>query len=230
MMPPNNPLPLQSRQLVRVWIEQGALNTTCKDTSNNNNGGYINPRACFQRDILPVLLSSCGISGCHDAITQEGEYVFIDYQTTMQAVFPGDPNESELYEKITEDNLNDRMPPAGYDPLSSSQTDSIYKWILYGALNEECGESCDTTTSPSWTANIWPTIETNCRGCHSGASPSAGVSLTSYNEVSVIAEIGTLPSVLRATGGKPLMPPSGTLSNCKIRQIELWIDAGYQNN
>ena len=229
-MPPSNPLPLESRQLIRIWIEQGALNTSCKDTADNKEEEYVNPRACFQRDILPVLRSSCAISGCHDAISQKDEYIFTDYVNTLSAVVPGNPQESELYEKITKSELNDRMPPAGYDPLTPAQIDSIYQWIAYGALDEDCGKSCDTTSIMSWTTNIWPTIEANCKGCHSGSNPSGSLLLTSYSQVSAIASNGTLKSVLRATDGKTIMPPSGALSECKIRQMELWIEAGNPNN
>jgi mono/diheme cytochrome c family protein len=206
------------------------MNTTCRDTGTNNNGGYVNPRACFQRDILPVLLSGCGISGCHDATTKAGDYVFIDYATTLKSLKPGDPDESEIYEKITEKDLNDRMPPAGYDPLPPAQIDSIYQWILYGALNEECGQACDTTSVITWSEHIWPIIGSNCRGCHSGASPSGNIPLTSYTQVSAIAANGKLTGVLRATGGNQQMPPSGALPFCSIRQIELWVESGYQNN
>jgi hypothetical protein len=231
-MPPDNVLPLQSRQTIRLWIEQGAQNTTCTDTGNNggNNGNGGVGRACFERDILPVLLSSCGISGCHDNITKADGYSLTDYNGTLAAVIPGDPQESELFEKITEDSPSDRMPPPGYDPLPQQHIDSIYNWILYGALNEDCGESCDTISEITFSAVVWPILELNCRGCHSGNNPSGSVYLTDYSTVSFVASSGLLNSVLRGTNEKPIMPPSGSLPECNIRQIELWIENGYQNN
>ncbi len=33
-MPPNNRLSEEARTLIRIWIEQGAKNTSCADTSN----------------------------------------------------------------------------------------------------------------------------------------------------------------------------------------------------
>ena len=60
----------------------------------------MNPVACFTRDILPVLNSKCGIAGCHDPITHEEGYVFTSYTTTMEAVNPGNPSNSKLYEVI----------------------------------------------------------------------------------------------------------------------------------
>lgn len=228
-MPPEEVLPLQSRQTIRIWIEQGAQNTTCPDPGNNGDDNVLG-RACFKRDILPVLVSSCGISGCHDDATSADGYSFTSYTGTLEAVTPGNPQESDLYETITEDDITKRMPPQGYDPLSREHIDSIYNWIQYGALNEDCREICDTLSQISFSSHVWPIIEPNCRSCHSGSNPSSGVLLTDYNTVSIIAENRLLNSVLRGTNGSSLMPPSGSLPECNIRQIELWVENGYQNN
>jgi hypothetical protein len=53
-MPPGQPLSLENRTLIRIWIEQGAKLTVCPD--DNGGGSYVNPRACFARDILPYKL------------------------------------------------------------------------------------------------------------------------------------------------------------------------------
>jgi hypothetical protein len=64
-MPPNQPLSLENRIKIRVWIEQGATLTTCPDTTSTGGTGgtrgnsYV-ARACFTRDILPVVVSRCG--------------------------------------------------------------------------------------------------------------------------------------------------------------------------
>jgi len=98
-MPPDQPLSLNNRTIIRLWIEQGALLTICQDTTGQGNG-YVNPLACFSRDIEPVLVSRCANTGCHDAITHKEGYVFISYSTIMTAVSPGNPNNSKLYEVI----------------------------------------------------------------------------------------------------------------------------------
>jgi hypothetical protein len=143
----------------------------------------------------------------------------------------GNPSESKLYEVITITEPDDKMPPSPYQPLSSAAIDSIYKWISYGALDEYCGEACDTVSPVTFSGIVWPIIEQNCRGCHSGLSPSGGVLLTNYTEVSAQATSGKLTGVLRG-GAFVLMPspPSGPLSECRIRQVELWVQDGFLNN
>lgn len=238
LMPPGQPLSKQNRTLIRVWIEQGALNENCGQlecdqdtlcTQNPDTTAYSNPRSCFQRDILPVLKSSCAISGCHDAITHRDGYNFTDYANTMSAVLAGNPSESKLYEVITTSEIEDKMPPSPYPSLSSTVIDSIYNWISYGALDEECGEACDTVSTITFAGIVWPIIEQNCRGCHSGTSPGGGILLTNYTQVAAQASNGKLTGVLR-DGVYVLMPPSGPLEECKIKQIELWVDAGSLNN
>jgi uncharacterized membrane protein len=137
-MPPDRPLSLENRILIRLWIEQGAQLTVCPEGTGNGNDPYVNPRACFTRDILPVLVSRCASTGCHDAITHEEGYIFASYTTAMKAVTPGNPGESKLYKVITLASGEEKMPPAGSNQLTLAEKDSIRKWISYGALNETC--------------------------------------------------------------------------------------------
>ncbi|MFZ2287414.1 MAG: c-type cytochrome domain-containing protein [Bacteroidales bacterium] len=227
-MPPDKPLSRESRMIIRLWIEQGARLTSCPDTTSRPSD-FVNPRACFSRDILPVLVSSCAMTGCHDAATHEEGYIFAGYSTTMQAVRPGNPSESKLYEVITEPDGEDRMPPSPLPRLSSAQIDSIAAWIGYGALDEFCGEACDTINPVTYSATIRPAVNTYCTGCHSGTAPGGGVRLETYANVSSVAASGVLMNALRGNG-VPKMPPAGSLSTCRIRQFELWINNGYPNN
>ena len=227
-MPPGQPLSLENRTLIRIWIEQGAKLTVCPDTSNGG-GSYVNPRACFARDILPVLVSRCGTAGCHDAVTRQDGYDFTSYSTTISAVRPGNPDGSDLYEAITDNDPEDRMPPAGKPQLTLAEIDSIGKWIIYGALNENCGELCDTINPVTFSGVIWPVVQSTCTGCHSGSSPSGNILLTSYASISAVASNGILIKALNGDG-VPKMPPSGTISACKKRQFEIWVNNGFQNN
>ena len=226
LMPPSGSLAECLIRQVELWI-QGDQDTLC--TNNPDTTVYQNPRACFQRDILPVLQSSCAITGCHDGTSGEIDYVFTNYTNTKQAVIPGNPAESKLYNVLITSEVEEKMPPSPYPPLSTAARDSIYNWISYGALDEYCGEACDTVTEPTFSGTVWPIIELNCRGCHSGGAPSGGILLTNYTEVAASATSGKLTGVLR-DGTYVLMPPSGALSECRIRQIELWVQAGNQNN
>lgn len=227
-MPPDRPLPAQSRIIIRLWIEQGAKLTSCPDNTSQP-PDYVNPRACFSRDILPVLVSGCAMTGCHDAATHKEDYIFAGYSATLKAVKPGNPSESKLYEVITAPDGEDRMPPAPLSRLTSAQIDSIAAWIRYGALDEFCGEVCDTVNPVTFAATIWPAVRTYCTGCHSGTTPGGGVRLENYASVSAVAASGVLMNALKGTG-VPKMPPAGSLSTCKIRQFDLWIKSGYPDN
>ncbi len=182
-MPPDQPLSLDNRTIIRLWIEQGALLTVCQDDPGQGNG-YFNPLACFSRDIQPVLVSRCATTGCHDAITHEEGFVFSVYSTTMSAVTPGNPDESKLYQVIKFESGEEKMPPAGNPQLTTAEIDSIQAWISYGAQDQSCGELCDTISLITFSGNIWPVIQTSCTGCHSGTSPSGGVTLENYSNVS----------------------------------------------
>lgn len=233
-MPPDQPLSLDNRTLIRIWIEQGAKLTVCPETTATGGNGtgddtYVNPRACFTRDILPVLVSRCATTDCHDAITHQEGYIFASYTSTLEAVRPGNVSESKLYEVITKSSGEDKMPPAGNSQLTIAEIDSIAKWISYGALNENCGELCDTINPVTFSEVIWPTIQKTCTGCHSGTNPSGNVLLASYDNVAVLASNGQLIKSLHGDGVTK-MPPAGSFSACKVRQFEMWVNDGFLNN
>jgi hypothetical protein len=230
-MPPSGPIPLESRTLIRLWIEQGAKLTICPDSVAPPTvpPEYINPKTCFSRDILPVLISTCAMTGCHDAISHKEGYVFASYSSTMNAVRPGNTSSSKLYQVITITTGESRMPPSPKPRLAQAQIDSIAAWIRRGALDEYCGETCDTINTVTFSKVIWPTIQSTCTGCHSGTSPSGAVSLTSYANVQTVAASGLLMKSLNGAG-VPKMPPSGSLSTCKKRQFQIWVNNGYLNN
>ena len=230
-MPPSRPLSIDDRMKIRVWIDQGAGETTCPSGGNNggNDGGSYLARACFSRDILPVIVSHCATSGCHDAISHAEGYNFTSYTSIRNAVSPGNPGSSRLYRSIATSGGEDKMPPAGKPQLTAAQIDSVRKWITYGALNESCGEVCDTINPVTFSGAIWPLMQTTCTGCHSGNTPSGNVSLSSYAGVQTVASNGLLMKSLKGTGVTQ-MPPSGSLSSCRIRQFDLWIKNGYPNN
>jgi len=227
-MPPDMPLSLENRTRIRIWIEQGAALTVCPDTTGQNSG-FNNPLACFSRDILPVLNSRCASTGCHDAITHEEDYIFSSYTSTLEAVTPGNPAESKLYEVIKYKTGEEKMPPLGSPQLTTAEIDSIAAWIRYGALDQNCGEVCDTLNPITFSATIWPVIQSSCTGCHSGAAPNGGILLTNYNNVATVASSGTLINSLKGTG-ITRMPPGLPFSDCRIRQFAIWIQNGHLNN
>ena len=181
LMPPKQPLSLVNRTKIRVWIEQGANLTTCPDVTGTTpppgtgtSSNYV-ARACFSRDILPVIISRCATASCHDAITHREGYNYTTYTNILSSVTPGNPGSSRLYRAITSGGES-KMPPSGSPPLTTAEIDSIGKWIGYGALNENCGEICDTINPVTFSGTIWPVIQTSCLGCHSSSAASGNVS------------------------------------------------------
>lgn len=227
-MPPDQPLSLENRVKIRLWIEQGAGLTTCTETTGSS-PGYVNPLACFSRDIQPVLLSRCASTGCHDAVSHKEGYVFSSFSTTLTAVTPGNPASSKLYKVIRFETGEDRMPPAGSPQLTVAEIDSIAAWIRRGALNQNCGEICDTLNPVTFSGTIWPIMQSSCIGCHSGASPGGGILLANYSNVAAIAADGKLVNSLKGSGTTK-MPPGNSFSTCRIRQFEIWVKNGHLNN
>jgi hypothetical protein len=235
MMPPSQPLTKEQRTLIQIWIAQGANNTVC-DGSNGGNDGSNTDSVCFVQDILPVILSSCGTTGCHDAATHEEGYVLTDYANILKkGIVPGNASGSKIYKVVT-DNGEDRMPPSPRSPLTSSQIASLRQWIQDGAKNSNCPPAaCDTTGTVSFSSQVFPLLQSNCIGCHNNSSANGGVNLSTYNLVKTNAETlrsGTplIQGVIRRMPGFIAMPQTFALDECSIRKIELWIAQGMQNN
>jgi hypothetical protein len=121
------------------------------------------------------------------------------------------------------------MPPSGKVQVTTAEIDSIAAWISYGAPNQNCGEVCDTINPVTFSGTIWPIIQSSCTGCHSGTSPSGGISITGYSNVSTIAASGALMNSLRGTG-VTRMPQGSVFSTCRIREFEIWVNNGHLNN
>lgn len=186
----------------------------------------------FQNDILPLLTSNCAMSGCHDAGTAADNVILTDYASIIQTaeVRPGDAGDSELYEVLTETDPDKKMPPPSSGlSLSAQEIQMVAKWINQGALNNSCIGDCDTV-NVSFSNHILPTIQTYCQGCHTYPNASAGIILSDYSTISEIANSGQLYGVTHGTVGYALMPPSGSLMQCELDQIRIWIQDGAPNN
>lgn len=247
MMPPDRPLTLEQRTAIHLWIAQGAKNTTCSElppdtTGNGPNGNnhLSGDTICFVQDILPVFVASCAVSGCHNATTRRDGYVLTTYATItdiQESILPFDPDASKLFKVITEDDPGDRMPPPPLTALSLDQIQKLRKWIEEGALNSDCPEStCDTTGIIGFSSRILPIVQTYCVNCHNSTNPRGDVNLDNYTGVKALADIQingipVLAGTIRKLNGFTPMPPDGSsVPECDIRQIEIWIDQGKQNN
>lgn len=195
-------------------------------------GNTADTALCFERDILPIFISNCAKSGCHDAASRQDGYEFTSYQTiTAKKFTPGNPSKTELYEKITEDDHEDRMPPPPNAPLSRESINLIYSWIARGAPNTTgCRSGCDSNAY-TFSASIQPLLNQYCKGCHNTVTASGGVMLDSYNGAKTVATSGKLLQVINHAPGVPAMPQGGNkLSACQIKQVAQWINAGALNN
>ncbi len=183
---------------------------------------------CFESSVLPIFLSSCARSGCHDSQSREEDYVLDSYANIIKrGITPGNANNSKLYNVLFAGG-EDRMPPDG--SLTQAQKDSIKVWINEGAPNTvDCNCFCDTTQY-TFDLVIGPILKNSCVGCHEAGSLGGNIDLSTYAKVVIQADNGKLlGSVSHDIGFSP-MPKGGKLSDCEITQIRKWIEAGALDN
>lgn len=191
-----------------------------------------NGEICFQRDVLPIVQSNCAKSGCHDVTTRQKGFAFVNYDGVLRGIDPGRPDNSEIYEKITETRSDKRMPPPPNTPLTSQQIATIRQWILEGARNTICPpeDVCDTGTV-TYSGTLRPILDKYCIGCHSGTNPPKGIDLTRYADVRTVATDGRLRGVTARLPGYTPMPFGGDrLPQCEIDKIAAWINRGANND
>lgn len=181
----------------------------------------------FQQTILPLITSNCAMSGCHDAISHKDGVILTDYAHIRAYSSATNPTGSTLYKSV----VNGYMPPKA--PWSATQKATLLKWMQQGAKNNSCVASsanCDTV-NVTYNASVAPVLKTYCVGCHSAASPSAGIDLSTYAVVKVQAANGRLiGSITHAVGYKPMPSATSKLGSCEINQIQAWVTKGMLNN
>lgn len=189
----------------------------------------------FALQIQPILTSNCAFSGCHDAASAQNGVILTSYEQVMQTadVRAFDLDGSDLFEVITDSDIDKRMPPSPRAALSSEQINLIANWILQGAENLTCDPNatgCDTA-SVSYSMTIAPIIQNTCLGCHSGSAPSGGINMSSHSGLQAVALNGRLVGAISHDPGYTPMPQGGAqLSACTIAQISAWVEAGAPNN
>jgi hypothetical protein len=203
-----------------VWKE-ATITITVPDTT-----------PCFTRDIQPMIISNCTMSGCHSGSGGEARDL-TTYSGVMSYVRAGHGSTSRIYTAITKIGGEDQMPPPPRQRLSAAQIDLIKRWIDDGATNTACptdSTGCDTT-SVSYAGFVAPTIQNYCLGCHSGSNPSGSIDLSTYNGVQTVAANGQLVGGITGTAPYILMPQSGSpLDACTIAKIRAWVTQGAKNN
>jgi hypothetical protein len=172
------------------------------------------------------------MSGCHDDASHQDGVILTSYQKVMNTadIRPGRPGDSELYERITDNDPDDRMPRPPRNPLTAQQIQTVRDWIVQGAQNLSCESMCDSNTF-TYSGAIRPLVSNKCMGCHSGTGASGGVDLSTYTGLKVKVTDGRLWGAINHLPGFSAMPKNGNkLSGCEITQIKKWIDSGSPNN
>lgn len=185
----------------------------------------------FQQSVLPLITSNCAMSGCHDSISHKEGVILTDYIHISQEVKVSSPSSSDLYKCLNETG-DERMPPAPTTEFSLAQKSLVLNWIKQGAKNNSCSNTatCDTI-NVTFSASVLPVLKTYCVGCHSAASPSAGIDLSTYSAVKVYVANGRLMgSITHATGYKAMPSSTSKLGACEINQIKAWVNKGTLNN
>lgn len=188
----------------------------------------------FQNQILPILVSNCTESGCHNAQDHEGGVVLDSYQSllnTVENATLNDWHENKLMRVLLETDPADRMPLPPKPPLPQIQIDLIKTWLAQGARNNACDENfggCDPSDA-KFSTFVQPLIQAKCQGCHSGNNPQGGIKLASYAEIKVVALNGKLYNSL--TRASNWMPRGGAkLDDCNVQKIQAWVSAGAPQN
>ena len=100
--------------------------------------------------------------------------------------------------------------------------------LLYPANSTTCD-----TTNVTYSITVKSILQNNgCLTCHSGTAASGGnVVLDNFSTVNQYAANGKLYGSMNHDVGFIAMPQGGNkISDCDIKKVKVWIDAGIQNN
>jgi len=235
-----NPMPLGGPKLsnceiatIGIWVRDTTLTYTGDGGSAGSGGSTCSPDTVyFQNTVLPIIVSNCATSGCHDATTRREGVQLTDYASIINTgrIVAGNPGSSRLYGAITTTSEEGKMPPGSRTALTSTQISEIQKWILQGALNNSCDAACDTT-NVTFTNSVMPIIQNFCLGCHNAPSPGGNVYLRNYSDIITVVNNGQLWGAVNQDPGFIAMPLGGNkLSSCDLSTIKIWINNGAPNN
>jgi len=108
----------------------------------------------------------------------------------------------------------------------------LFPFILFSGCENNVEENSEdnpvdcTEVETYYTENVAPILESNCTGCHSGPTPTAGLSLDSYSNVRAAIKTGdVLDRVNRNSGDGGFMPNGGTkLSDANLEILQTFFD------
>jgi cytochrome c553 len=187
-----------------------------------------NPDVCFNENVLPIFISNCTMSGCHNPQQNKGGYDLTNYDGIMKGIVARHPLRSELFNSIR--GSNPSMPPRSYPKLTNKEVSYVKIWIEMGALNSSNCNSCDTTEF-TFSKRVNPLMQSWCVGCHNPSNSGGSINLSGYAGVAAtVTSHRLLGSLQHLQGYSPMPQNGGRLSPCDIHAIEKWINAGYPNN
>ncbi len=185
----------------------------------------------FTNNILPLFISNCAKSGCHDVASHEEGIILDTYDHVINTgdIEPGRPSSGKIIDVVSSSDPDKKMPPPPNTSLNSNQINMITTWINQGALNNSCS-SCDTV-NVTYSATIAPLLQTKCVGCHNAATTSGNINLSNYIDVKTEALNGRLSGSVNHTAGFSFMPKGGAkLPQCELDELNLWIASGAPQN
>jgi hypothetical protein len=99
------------------------------------------------------------------------------------------------------------------------------------SLYPELTTSCDTLTV-TFTATIVPILNNNCYSCHSNTTAaSSGNNIKLQNYADVVTNATAITGSINHTGTwKPMPKNGGKIKACSLKQFDIWVAAGKQNN
>lgn len=124
VMPPTGRMSQKNIDIITQWIEQGAKNNSCNNTTNSS---CDISNVTFSKDVNPVIQSSC--VGCHGATNPRAGISLVSYQLIKDQVDSG-----RLFGAINHENGFVAMP-LNQPKLEQCKIDKINAWIDAGATN-----------------------------------------------------------------------------------------------
>lgn len=202
------------------------VNPPTGSVSISGNSSSSSDTVCFNTDILPLYVSYCGSSGCHDEGSHREGVITTNYVYLMNGIRAKNSSSSKYYTII-----GNGMPPRSSPQMTSTHIALIKKWIDQGALNTQCSNVCDTNTF-TYAGAIQTILTNNCGGCHGTKPGSSNIYLGDYASAKSYISANTTTflnaiNYVSSIAVSKRMPPSAKLVDCKIIQIQKWIQKGY---
>jgi len=183
----------------------------------------------FQDEVLPLMISNCAMSGCHDATSRQKGVQLTDYTSIRKEVVSQNLGDSELYDVITDTDPDKRMPPPPRPAFTSTQIDLVQRWINEGARNTFRPDGNCDTSAISFAAVVRVTLDQYCVGCHNNTLSEGGLNLVPFSQVQ-LNQTSIYQRISLSPQDPAYMPKGGNMSVCKTNQIKAWIHQGAQQN